>query len=96
METVDKLIERELKRKEALQLSQEALKELGKACNSMFATDSGLYFAKCWLQEMGLFGYDESKDGMSLVESKGAKRFYLRYVRPQLTPQVKQLIEGQL
>lgn len=89
-----------MKRQKAAQSQKDLIienqKEFQKHINSLFATDSGMLFAKYWLKDMGLFGYDDSKDGMGLVENKGAKRFYLKYVRPNLSESVKHKIEGQL
>jgi hypothetical protein len=45
---------------------------------------------------MGIYDNNDDKDGVGLFEARGAKRFYLTYVRPYLTIDVKQKIEGQL
>lgn len=90
---IDKLLERREKQKE---LAIENIEEFKKAVNSVFSGDAGLFFAKYWLKEMGLFDYDDNKDGVSLVENKGAKRFYLRYVRPNLSNEIRNKLEGQL
>ena len=85
-----------MKQKERQKLEIKNLEEFAKHVNSMFATDSGTLFAKYWLREMGLFTHEPKLDGAALVEDRGAKRFYLQYVRPYLTPEIKQQIEGQL
>lgn len=90
---IDKVLERREKQKE---LAIESIEEFKKSVNSLFAGDAGLFFGRYWLKEMGLFDYDEQRDGISLVENKGAKRFYLRYVRPNLSKEVRNQLEGQL
>lgn len=64
--------------------------------NLMFSTEAGKLFALVWLRSMGIFSDEEGKDGVGLFESRGAKRFYLTYIRPNLTITVRQQIEGQL
>lgn len=89
-----------LKAKEAAERAEARLienkEQFIKDINSMLASDSGQNFAKAWLRHMGIYDNNDDKDGVGLFEARGARRFYLTYVRPYLTIDVKQKIEGQL
>lgn len=92
---IDKLIQKQGDREKEQEIILEKEKDWALAVNRLFSTPDGEFFAKYFLRICYAFNVDNSKDQVTMLENRGARNIYFRYIRPYLDPVIRSKIENQ-
>lgn len=69
-------------------------KEYRLAVNRVYSTNEGKLLAKIMLRHNGMFKDENQLNPAGLIEEKGKRSYYLRYVRPYLENKLRMQIEN--
>jgi hypothetical protein len=92
--TVDKLKEQAALRAQKEAVEIENIDEYKKALNGMASSEYGKLFLKTLLKYCNIFEYNNSLDGMKLIENNAKKNLYVYLIRQFLEPEIRRDIES--
>lgn len=81
---IERLVKRQQDEKLAKQRALEKNKDWIACVQRLAGTSDGKYFLRGLVEVSGVFTDDDQINPADLILQKGLKRFYLRYVRPNL------------
>ena len=90
---INAIKERKLEQKKKGEAQKENIQEWSKVVNRLASTRDGKYFLKTMIHAVELFEIDETENPTKLLRNNGRKWFYLKHIRPYLTPEIKQEVE---
>lgn len=93
MSTAEKLLRQRAEVARQRELAGEELAEYVKALQGVAATEYGQHVLKTFIKVLGVFEVGKSTDGVSLVEERARRAFYLKMIRPHLAPEICHIIE---
>ena len=92
-DTVEKLLKAREARDKQEAVILENQEEYKKALNSVIGTPNGALVFKTLIKACGVFAPDRGTDVASLIRQSEKRNVYLEFVRPYLTPELKQEVE---
>lgn len=92
-DTVSKLLRQRELENEQKSIIIENQEEYKKALNGMASTPNGDLVLKTLIKAMRVFDPVTAQNNVALIECNAQKNLYLTYIRPYLTPELKQEIE---
>lgn len=79
--------------KKVREIQVENEKEYMRALNGVAATPNGQIFLKQLIKCCKVFTVDEERDGVKLMEERGQRKLYLKFIRPYLDITLRRNIE---
>lgn len=90
---VDELLARASARSEQKEFQIKEIERWKECVKALAVTDNGMLFLQCMIKFSGHNDPANIRDTMKMVESAVKSAFYLKWVRPFLTPDVRSTIE---
>jgi len=91
--TAERLMKKAKEKEKQEELKIEAAEEWKKLVNSIAASENGKTFLKFMVKASGVFNIDSQLNPAKLVEDRGRKEFYLKFIRPYLETSIRSEIE---
>lgn len=90
---VDKLLRERMATKDQAQILVDNEKEWARVINLFASTDNGRYFFKILVRICGVFKVDADIAPTKMLEDKGAREVYNKWIRPYLDRSLRMDIE---